>query len=159
MNELESRQDNLYRKSGVESNEIGAENREKQVEAQEKKAAARERAEQVSKEVKNTQKQMQNILANMQAVVKAVQAIRAQLALNTDESIPSVERDQQVMANLRKKLVSLRGELSDLRQALLIEEVAALREEGGISDPRVLEIEAEKRVAATLAALGLEEQK
>mgnify|MGYP003591568027 CR=1 FL=1 len=36
-------------------------------------------------------------------------------------------------------------------------EIAALNEEGKISDPQAVEIEAKNRVAATLSALGLDE--
>jgi|GEM_PF-969640 len=157
MSELENRRENPFYHRGAELRDVGAETREKQLEAQEKKMAARERVEQVSKEVKSTQKQMQNILANMQQVIKAVQAIRAQLALNKDDSIPSVERDKKTVSDLQKRLAGLRGELSDLRQALLVEEIADIHEEGIVTDEKLVEIEAQRRVKEVMKALGVEE--
>lgn len=157
MLEIENRREDIFRR-GAESRDIGAENREKQVEEQEKKMAARERVEQVSKEVKNTKQQMQNILSNMQSVVKAVQAIRAQLAISGSSSIPSVELDKKTIEVLEKKLHNLRVELSDLKNALLAEEINSLRENGRFLEGEELEKEANERVTKMLFDLGLEKE-
>ncbi|OGH94267.1 MAG: hypothetical protein A2538_01730 [Candidatus Magasanikbacteria bacterium RIFOXYD2_FULL_41_14] len=147
-------EDNKWGRRSAETAEVGAEARERQPEEAEKKLAARERAELTSREVKNTQKQMQNILANMQAVIKAVRAIRAQLQLADDGAIPAVERDKVVVTGLRKRLAGLRAELSDLRGALLQEELVALSEEGALEVTDEMKKEAEHLVNDWLAELG-----
>ena len=138
-----------------EGREARMENKEKQPDEQEKKAAARERAEVVSKEVQSTQKQMQNIMANMQQVVKTVQAIRAQLQLSGSGAIPSVQRDEKNIEILKKKLANLRGELGDLRVALIIELKKDIADNNKNLSDSELDLEAEKQADLIFSELEL----
>jgi len=140
----------------AEGRELRMENKEKTPDEQEKKAAARERAEVVSKEIQNTQKQMQNIMANMQQVVKTVQAIRAQLQLSDNGSIPSAQRDQKIIDDLKKKLKNLRGELSDLEVALVIELKKEISEKNKQLSDLELENEAKNQAKQLLSQLVLD---
>lgn len=157
MNTFEQNQNMELRRPAAEGREIGFEVKEKSAEEQEKKMAARERAEQMGKEVQNTQKQMQNIMANMQAVLKAVRAIRVQLGLTQPGGIPSVEKDKKTYVDLQGKLKNLRAELSDLKRALLQEEITQLTKDlGGQLDGARIEELAKQRVAELLRVLGAE---
>lgn len=157
MNTFEQNKDRELLRRAAEGREVSFESKEKSTEEQEKKMAARERAEQMSKEVQNTQKQMQNILANMQAVLKAVQAIRAELGLNHSAGVPSVEKDKKTYDALQNKLKNLRSQLSDLKQALLQEEIAQLTKElSGQVNAIQIEVQAKERVEELLEILGAE---
>ncbi len=153
---FEQQAENVAR-SRAESRESGAESdREKAMEQLEKKMGAKERAEKMLGEVKSTQKQMQNISANMQQVVKAVQLIRQQLQLanaNSDDDIPSVGQDQKVLAALQKKMFDFKSQLTDLRTALLQEELKAVREEHSDWTGEAVQQEAERRVEEVLKRL------
>lgn len=159
MNEFEKFNESERRKKsneGRESREGGA---EKKAEEAEKKMAARERVEAVGKEVKNTKQQIQNIVANMAQVVKAVAAIRAQLQIaQSDDNIPSVQRDKKALEGLRKRLDNLFGEIKDLKGALLAEEKKSIQQETGNWVEGDVEAEAQRRVEAILEKLELVEK-
>ena len=155
MSEFVSQNNEWRRRNASESVEAQAENKEKQPDEQEKMAAARERAEVVSKEVKSTKQQMQNIMANMQQVVKTVQAIRAQLQLSSNGAIPSVQRDEKNIEMLKKRLASLRGELGDLRAALIIELKKENAQNNKNMSEQELNLEAEKQADQILLELDL----
>ncbi len=158
MSEFETQNNEWRRRNASESRELRMENKEKQPDEQEKKAAARERAEVVGKEMKSAQKQMQNIMANMQQVVKSVQVIRAQLQLSDDGAIPSVQRDQKNIEALKKKLANLRGELGDLRFALIIELKKDIQKNNAGLDDADIQKEAEFQADDLLKRLGLGHQ-
>lgn len=151
---FEQNQENRFGRNRTEGAEIAAESKEKSKDdALEKAMGARERAEVVSQEVQNTQKQMQNITMNMQQVVKAVSALRAQLALADDGAIPSVGHDKQVLDRLQKKMVDLKGQLGDLKKALIIEEQKKIGAENpDMEESQVVEA-ATKRAASLLSVL------
>jgi len=155
MSEFEIQNNEWRKRNTAEGRKVQIENKEKGPNEQEKKAAARERAEVVSKEVRSTQKQMQNIMANMQQVIKTVQAIRAQLQLSDDGSIPSVQRDQKNIDILKKKLENLRGELGDLRLALIVELKKEITENNKDLDEHYAENEAQEQADRLLSELGL----
>lgn len=156
MSEFQTQNTEWRGRNAAEGREAHMENKEKAPDDQEKKAAARERAEVVSKEVKSTQKQMQNIMANMQQVVKTVQAIRAQLQLSSGGSIPSVQRDEKNIEILKKKLANLRGELGDLRVALIIELKKDIIKNTKNLPEAELELEAERQANLIFSELGLD---
>lgn len=156
MNSLEKNNDAVRRKNYAEGAELSAESKEKGQEEAEKKMAARERVEVVSKEVKSTKQQIQNIMGNMQTVVKAVAAIRAQLQLAQNDNIPSVKQDQKTLEALKKKLAGLRGELKDLRGALLVEERKSAQEQNPDWSAEQIDATANKQVEGLWAELGLE---
>lgn len=156
MSEFEKSNSEWRGRNASEGRELRMENKEKAPDEQEKKAAARERAEVVSKEVQSTQKQMQNIMANMQQVVKTVQAIRAQLQLSDNSSIPSVQRDEKNIEILKKKLDNLRGELGDLRVALIIELKKEINKNNKNMDNQAVEMEAKKQADQIFLELGLQ---
>ncbi len=155
MSEFESQNNEWRRRNASESRETQVENKEKQPDEQEKKAAARERAEVVSKEVKSTKQQMQNIMANMQQVVKTVQAIRTQLQLSSNGAIPSVQRDEKNIEMLKKRLANLRGELGDLRVALIIELKKENTQNNKNMSEQELDLVAEKQADKILSELNL----
>ncbi|MFA6424252.1 MAG: hypothetical protein WCV83_02985 [Candidatus Magasanikbacteria bacterium] len=155
MSEFESQNKEWRKHNTAEGREVQVENKEKQPDEQEKKAAAMERAEVVSKEVQNTQKQMQNIMANMQQVVKSVQAIRAQLQLSDGGSIPSVQRDEKNIEALKKKLANLRGELGDLKVALIIELKKEIADKNKNLTDQEIEVKAQKQSDRLFSELGL----
>jgi hypothetical protein len=144
------------RRNYAEGREINQEAKEKAVEEQEKKMAARERAEQMLREVKSAKQQMQKIVANMQQVVKAVQAIRSQLQLAGND-IPSVDRDAVVLKGLQNKMMDLKSQLTDLRQALIVEEEKGLRENFPDWTDEAIGSEAVKRADQIIMTLGLDE--
>ncbi len=144
-------------RNAAEGREMRMENKEKAPDEQEKKAAARERAEVVSKEVQNTQKQMQNIMANMAQVVKTVQAIRAQLQINNNGSIPSVQTDQKNVDALKKRLENLRGELGDLRLALIVEIEKEIVKNNKHITPQEVLVEAQKQADDFFSGLNLKQ--
>ncbi len=155
MSEFQTQNTEWRKHNTAEGRELKMENKEKAPDDQEKKAAARERAEVVSKEVKSTQKQMQNIMANMQQVVKTVQVIRAQLQLSSDGSIPSVQRDEKNIEILKNKLANLRGELGDLRSALVVELKKELIKNNKNLVDQDAKSEAENQADQVLSELGL----
>ncbi len=144
--------ENRFGRNRTERQESTAETKEKSKDdALEKAMGARERAEVVSQEVQNTQKQMQNITMNMQQVVKAVSALRAQLALADDGVIPSVGQDKQVLERLQKKMVDLKGQLGDLKKALIIEEQKKITAENPDMTELQITEEARKRAGSLLS--------
>ena len=155
MSEFEIQNNEWRRRNAAEGREAQVENKEKQPDEQEKKAAARERAEVVNKEVKSTKQQMQNIMANMQQVVKTVQAIRAQLQLSSSGAIPSVQRDEKNIEMLKKRLANLRGELGDLRVALIIELKKENAQNNKNMSEQELDLTAEKQADTILLELDL----
>ncbi|EKD43013.1 MAG: hypothetical protein ACD_72C00504G0002 [uncultured bacterium] len=156
MSEFQNQNTEWRGRNAAEGREVQMENKEKQPDEQEKKAAARERAEVVSKEVRSAKKQMQNIMANMQQVVKTVQAIRAQLQLSDSGAIPSVQRDEKNIEILKKKLANLRGELGDLRVALIIELKKEIVEKDKNLSESEVDSEAEKLANLIFAELELD---
>ncbi|MBU0545706.1 hypothetical protein KKA13_00420 [Patescibacteria group bacterium] len=157
MNNLEQESENRKRAT-AESRDIGVEARQEKEKEMEKKLGARERVEKVSYEVKSAKKQMQNIIVNMQQVVKAVHAIRVQLGLATggSQTIPSVEKDKKTLEDLKKKLAKLNGQLSDLRVALVQEEIEEVRKEHSDWNEEQIQVEAEKLADAMIQELGLD---
>jgi chromosome segregation ATPase len=147
---FEQNQENRFGRNRAESRDNGAESKEKSKDdALEQAMGARERAEVVSTEVQTTQKQMQNITMNMQQVVKAVAALRAQLALSDAGAIPSVRHDQKVLEKLQKKMSDLKGQLGDLKRALVSEEQKKLMMQNSSLNPE----EALEKAEATTATL------
>ncbi len=131
--------------------------KERNEERLEQKLAARERAEQLHRETKTAQQQQQNIMVNMQQVVAAVAAIRAQLGLGGSVSIPAVAQDERSLALIKKKLAGLRGQLSDLQAALFAEFTAEVSREQPAWAASEIEVEAARRVMATLQRFGVAE--
>jgi len=153
---FEQEQESEIRRRSFESAEVEAENKEKGNEDLEKKMGAKERVEKVSHEVRNTQQQIQHIMANMQQVLKAVQAIRVQLGL-AGGSVPSVERDEKTLEQLKKKLTGLNSQLADLRVALEQEEARSVKEDRPDWNADAIAEEAKKITAKILLDLGLKE--
>lgn len=143
------------RANSREGRELSAEQKEKAVEQAEKKLAAKERAEVVSKEIKTTKNQIQHIVANMSQVIKAVAAIRAQLGVTTTGGIPSVDRDEKILEELKKKLAGLMGEIKDLKVALLAEEIKSVKEELPDWNDAAVFAEAEQRANRILEILDI----
>ncbi len=154
MNNLEKENEAWPRRNAAEGRETSFESKEKRDEELEKKLAAKERAEQMAHEVKTTKKQMQNITANMQQVLKAVRAIRDQLGLLQSGQVPSVARDEEALANLKKRLARLNSELGDLKMALVEEYVDEVHKENPEWDENMVKNKAEKLADLTIKKIS-----
>lgn len=137
-----------FRKRSHEREPLREQKETKEAEANEelKRAAAMERADYLAKEVKQSKQQIQNILLHMQQVLAAIQALRDELNLSVSEDASSVAEDKKRVAALRKKINEHQKEIQTMREDLIREQVAQLKEEGAGGGLDVLRARAENMV-------------
>lgn len=93
-------------------------------------AAAMERADVIVKDIKSTKQQMKNIVMNMHAVRQQIQELRKLLDLVDSGSSTSLEQDQKRIDELKSKIAAYKDELLKMKDELIQEQIADLRNNG-----------------------------